>query len=95
MALDTTAQDLCEYKNWTGLTLRELVEAGRLPDAESVHLFLKTPIDDAIDRAMTRILEVPNRKKPYLDWDEARLLYAWGERMKREVVMLMGFSWPA
>ena len=92
-ALDITAQDIIDHKNWTGLTLRELVEAGRISTFEGVLEFVKAPLDDAVDRAMTRILEVPNRKKPYLDYEtEAYPLCVQVHSIRHEVVMLLGVS---
>ena len=88
---DITAQDLCDYKNWTGLTLRELVEAGRITNIEAVLEFLRIPLDDTIEKTITRIVNSPGKEKPHLDYHtEAYPLCVWGQTIRHEVLMLLG-----
>lgn len=90
-SIDLTAQDICNTRNWTGLKLHELVAHKRL-NTEDVLAWAEIHTNDALDRAATRIIDAPNRKKPYLDWDtEAKYLYDWAEQTHKEVLMLLGF----
>lgn len=90
-ALDLTAQDICNSRNWTGLKLHELVAHKRL-NADDVRDWVKLHTDEALDRAATRILDAYDRKKPYLDWyTEAKVLYDWADQICDEVLLLLGF----
>ena len=88
-AIDTTAEDIANSKNWTGYTLRQLFEFGRVSDSDIAE-WTQLRTDEAIDRAYTRILEHPERKKPYLMMEtECLPLYRWADAMQNEVLELL------
>ena len=88
-AFDLDVEGVINHKNWTGLSLRELVAAGRISDVDAVLNFAQTPIDEALDRAVTRILEGTSRD--FLNWaKEARPLYDHVEHLKSMVLNSLG-----